>query len=169
MSERLTDGQLRYWTNPSYRHTALHEMATELIALRAERDEAIRQSQGYLKTARDCLDTFTKLRESLADARLGIAVLGDTCKHLGLESGQQSAIRMMERIDSDLAQPAESGATEPSDAAINAGVAAWPSSESYDERECVKEILAAAAKAEWLERFMRDDSGLPNRLTGAKP
>lgn len=54
------------------------------------------------------------------------------------------------------------------DSAVEAGLAVWPSSESYDERIAVKEILDAAAPhlhAEWLERFLQDDSGLPSRFT----
>jgi hypothetical protein len=77
-------------------------ISEQLEQARTERDEAIRQSQGYLKAARECLDQIGPLRKALEDARLGIAVLGDTCKHLGLELGQQSAIRIMERIDAAL-------------------------------------------------------------------
>lgn len=41
----------------------------QLEKARTERDEAIRQSQGYLKTARDCLDEIERLREALTKAR----------------------------------------------------------------------------------------------------
>jgi len=55
----------------------------------------------------------------------------------------------------------------PSQEAIEAGVAAWPTAESYDESVAVKEILDAAKPSlhrEWLEKIMQDDSDLPSRF-----
>ncbi len=44
-----------------------------------------------------------KLVAVLDKARKGIAVLGDTCKHLGLQAGQDAAARLLIEIDDGLA------------------------------------------------------------------
>lgn len=43
----------------------------------------------------------------ISDLRLGIAVLGDVTKHLGLQSGQDRAAQMLARIDAALAKEDE--------------------------------------------------------------
>ena len=60
----------------------IERLETELEKARGERDEAIRQSQGYLKTARDCLD-------QLADKDREIAALREALEAVDFINGTQ--------------------------------------------------------------------------------
>jgi hypothetical protein len=50
----------------------------------------------------DAADIIERQREALMKARDGVAVLGDTCKHLGLQLGQDRAAQIIAAIDAAL-------------------------------------------------------------------
>ena len=51
---------------------------------------------------REAADLIERQREALMKARDGVAVLGDTCKHLGLQLGQDRAAQIIAAIDAAL-------------------------------------------------------------------
>ena len=76
----------------------VHALIDELEKARGEKDEAIRQSQGYLKCARECLDErdtlrarVAKLEAALEEARIDFEMWHETTSIAKIDAALKDA------------------------------------------------------------------------------
>jgi dsDNA-specific endonuclease/ATPase MutS2 len=80
----------------------IERLTAELAAERERKKSYMKGEIAEYERAEKAEKRVAKLREALEKARTGIAVLGDTTKHLGLQLGQDRAAEMMQTIDAVL-------------------------------------------------------------------